>query len=260
MAISIPRDMASECCLSLTKYFLFLFNLIFFCLPLPYISIHLFSYILIVSGSVTMSLGFLGCLGSLKTVKCLLGTYFILLTVLLAAQIVGGVLLYTQKTEWTGSLENHLMKSFGHNDSSLQNLKKTLDYIQEEAKCCGWEGKTDWKDSIPCSCYDKGNATANEIQKSNFSCPVCPSSNQTCVTHEQALRCNYCQKIDKNDPVCHANDIEDKECSSGLDNCITITMHHPAYGEVRRCATSNECAADVPPQVVKRCCNTDLCN
>ncbi|XP_050981041.1 LOW QUALITY PROTEIN: leukocyte antigen CD37 [Labeo rohita] len=198
--------MASECCLSLTKYFLFLFNLIFFLLGSlllsmglwillsedtifmpspPYISIHLFSYILIVSGSVTMSLGFLGCLGSLKTVKCLLGTYFILLTVLLAAQIVGGVLLYTQKTEWTGSLENHLMKSFGHNDSSLQNLKKTLDYIQEEAKCCGWEGKTDWKDSIPCSCYDKGNATANEIQKSNFSCPVCPSSNQTCVTHEQ---------------------------------------------------------------------------
>lgn len=40
----------------------------------PYISISLFSYLLIVSGSVTMSLGFLGCLGSLKTVKCLLAT------------------------------------------------------------------------------------------------------------------------------------------------------------------------------------------
>lgn len=40
----------------------------------PYISISLFSYLLIVSGSVTMSLGFFGCLGSLKTVKCLLAT------------------------------------------------------------------------------------------------------------------------------------------------------------------------------------------
>ncbi|RXN09672.1 CD59 glyco -like protein [Labeo rohita] len=188
MAISIPRDMASECCLSLTKYFLFLFNLIFF--------------------------------------------YFILLTVLLAAQIVGGVLLYTQKTEWTGSLENHLMKSFGRNDSSLQNLKTTLDYIQEE--------------------FDK------DMKMGSRTLVLIMFLGALCVA--QALRCNYCQKIDKNDPVCHANDIEDKECSSGLDNCITITMHHPAYGEVRRCATSNECAADVPPQVVKRCCNTDLCN
>ncbi|XP_073684211.1 lymphocyte antigen 6D-like [Garra rufa] len=76
----------------------------------------------------------------------------------------------------------------------------------------------------------------------------------------QALRCKYCQKIDKDDPTCHANDIEEKECSSGLENCIKIVMNYPAYGEVRRCANSNECDADVPPQVVKQCCNTDLCN
>ncbi|XP_016324675.1 CD59 glycoprotein-like [Sinocyclocheilus anshuiensis] len=74
----------------------------------------------------------------------------------------------------------------------------------------------------------------------------------------QALRCNYCQKIDKDHPTC--NEIEEKECSSGFDNCITIKMHHPAYGEVRRCAKTNECDAQVPPQVEKVCCNTDLCN
>ncbi|KAK7134834.1 hypothetical protein R3I93_018066 [Phoxinus phoxinus] len=181
--------MASECCLSLTKYFLFLFNLIFFLLgslllslglwikfsetstfmPLPpYISISLFSYLLIISGSVTMGLGFLGCLGSLKTVKCLLAIYFILLTVLLAAQIVGGVLFYTQKTELVGSLKEHtlkLMKSFGKNDTSLQGLNETLHYIQKENKCCGWDGKTDWGDSIHCSCFYTGNATVNATDK-----------------------------------------------------------------------------------------------
>ncbi|KAL1264507.1 hypothetical protein QQF64_004862 [Cirrhinus molitorella] len=76
----------------------------------------------------------------------------------------------------------------------------------------------------------------------------------------QALRCNYCQKIVKDDPTCKLSDIEEKECTSGLDNCITITMHHPAFGEVRRCAKSSECDADVPPQVEKKCCNTDICN
>ncbi len=31
-------------------------------------------------------------------------------------------------------------------------------------------------------------------------------------------------------------------------------------GEVRRCAKTIECNAQVPPQVQKTCCNTDLCN
>ncbi|XP_056111351.1 leukocyte antigen CD37 [Rhinichthys klamathensis goyatoka] len=137
--------MASECCLSFTKYFLFLFNLIFVLLgslllslglwiqisensiffsPPPYISISLFSYLLITSGSVTMALGFLGCLGSLKTVKCLLAIYFILLTVLLAAQIVGGVLFYTQKTEVTQACRSAVPPSlalgFLYRSSTLQ--------------------------------------------------------------------------------------------------------------------------------------------
>ncbi|KTG06759.1 hypothetical protein cypCar_00034356 [Cyprinus carpio] len=74
----------------------------------------------------------------------------------------------------------------------------------------------------------------------------------------QALKCNYCQKIEKNNPTC--DKIEEKECTSGFDKCITIKMHSPAYGEVRRCANANECDAQVPPQVEKQCCNTDLCN
>ncbi|XP_073773387.1 leukocyte antigen CD37 isoform X3 [Danio rerio] len=110
------------------------------------------------NGSVTMSLGFFGCLGSLKTVKFLLAIYFILLTVLLAAQIVGGVLFYTMKTELSKSLgkETDLIQSFGRNDSSF---KKTMDYIQRQEECCGWNGKEDWGDSIPCSCYHKANET-----------------------------------------------------------------------------------------------------
>ncbi|XP_016106890.1 CD82 antigen-like [Sinocyclocheilus grahami] len=219
--------MASECCLSLTKYFLFLFNLIFFLLGSlllsmglwillsenrifmpspPYISISLFSYLLIVSGSVTMSLGFLGCLGSLKTVKCLLATYFILLTVLLAAQIVGGVLFYTQKTELAGSLKEHtiqLINLFGRNDSSLKSFERTLQYIQKEAKCCGWDGKEDWGDSIPCSCYDKGNATVNATYEiKDQKCFKCFSngtlSNYTCGIYNQGCSENIKQWLDEN--------------------------------------------------------------
>ncbi|XP_073685080.1 leukocyte antigen CD37 [Garra rufa] len=223
--------MATECCLSLTKYFLFLFNLTFFLLgslllsmglwillseskffskfpPPPYISVSLFSYMLIVSGSLTMALGFLGCLGSLKTVKCLLGTYFILLSVLLAAQIVGGVLFYTQKTELAGSLKEHtiqLIQSFGKNDSSFQSFEETLDYIQQENKCCGWEGEHNWKGSKPCSCYNTSNATVNatyEIQYPKSSCPKCYpngiNSSHTCEIYTQGCSKTIIKWLDEN--------------------------------------------------------------
>ncbi|XP_051959025.1 leukocyte antigen CD37 [Xyrauchen texanus] len=222
--------MASECCLSLTKYFLFLFNLIFFLLGSlllslglwiqfsetsffipspPYISSSLYSCLLIISGSVTMTLGFMGCLGSLKTAKCLLAIYFILLTVLLAAQIVGGVLLYTQKTELDGSLRQHtldLIQSFGKNDSSLQGFEKTLEYIQWETKCCGWDGKENWEQRglIPCSCYYTVNATVNVTYENQAleACSPCPAnvsfSNHTCSIHKKGCSDGIKKWLDEN--------------------------------------------------------------
>ncbi|XP_048027319.1 leukocyte antigen CD37 [Megalobrama amblycephala] len=222
--------MASECCLSLTKYFLFLFNLIFFLLgslllslglwilfsetsifmPPSYISVSLFSYLLIISGSVTMSLGFIGCLGSLKTVKCLLAIYFILLTVLLAAQIVGGVLFYTQKSELVGSLKDHtfdLIKTFKNNNSSLQGFKQTLEYIQMKTKCCGWQGKQDWEDSIPCSCVYTSNVTVNATHKTEapmfLQCSTCfsnvsISNNTVCSIYEQGCSDTIKKWLDEN--------------------------------------------------------------
>ncbi|KAG1954879.1 CD82 antigen [Pimephales promelas] len=203
--------MASECCLSLTKYFLFLFNLIFFLLGslllslglwitfsetsiftshLPYLSMSLFSYLLIASGSATMALGFLGCLGSLKTVKCLLATYFILLSVLLTAQIMGGVLVYTQKTEFGSLLKDRtleLIKSLTRNDSreySLEAFNQTLHYIQKEIKCCGWDGEGDWGNYIPCSCVYTVNATVNATDETQATtlCQKC-STNVTISNH-----------------------------------------------------------------------------
>ncbi|XP_051523486.1 leukocyte antigen CD37 [Myxocyprinus asiaticus] len=219
--------MASECCLSLTKYFLFLFNLIFFLLgslllsmglwiqfsetsffipPPPYISSSLFSCLLIISASVTMTLGFMGCLGSLKTAKCLLAIYFILLSVLLAVQIVGGVLLYTQKTELDGSLKQHtldLIQSFGKNNSKLQGFEKTLEYIQWENKCCGWDGKQDWI-YIPCSCYYTVNATVNVTYENHTlePCTQCSAnvsfSNHTCGIHERGCSDRIQKWLDEN--------------------------------------------------------------
>ncbi|XP_032662350.1 leukocyte antigen CD37 isoform X2 [Chelonoidis abingdonii] len=118
--------MSPHGCLSVTKYFLFLFNLLFFVLGGIILSFGLWilidqqsfaailgsslyalkvwSYILSGVGIITMLMGFLGCLGSLKEIKCMLGFYFGFLFLLFAAQITIGVLLYTQRVTLSGKV------------------------------------------------------------------------------------------------------------------------------------------------------------
>ncbi|KAL1264508.1 hypothetical protein QQF64_004863 [Cirrhinus molitorella] len=156
-----------------------------------YISISLFPYMLIVTGSVTMSLGFLGCLGSLKSVKWLLATYFILLTILLAAQIVGGVIFYTQKTELADELQKQTVELMKSPNTSLKRFKMTIEYIQQKVKCCGWNGNEDW-DIVPCSCCCTGNTTVNANVNATVNATFCTQyfsdgieSNHTCEIYKQ---------------------------------------------------------------------------
>ncbi|KAL7869233.1 hypothetical protein AOLI_G00132210 [Acnodon oligacanthus] len=74
----------------------------------------------------------------------------------------------------------------------------------------------------------------------------------------QGLKCNHCKSINKAHPTCE--EIEERECTMGLNYCIKFTLHEPAYGEVRRCASRSECEAEEHPLVDRECCAEDLCN
>ncbi|XP_068959493.1 leukocyte antigen CD37 isoform X2 [Petaurus breviceps papuanus] len=110
--------MAQKGCLSLTKYFLFVFNIFFFVLGslvfcfglwilidknsfasylgLSFVPLKVWSYALAISGILTGFLSLLGFLGALKEIRCLLGLYFSFLLLLFTTQITIGVLIYTQ--------------------------------------------------------------------------------------------------------------------------------------------------------------------
>ncbi|XP_028846052.1 leukocyte antigen CD37 [Denticeps clupeoides] len=189
--------MASECCLSFAKYFLFVFNLIFFFLgafmlsmgvwicfaessffmaPPSYMSMSLLSLFLLAIGSLTTALGLTGCVGAIHEVKFMLAFYFILLTVLMAAQTVGGVLFITQRSLFESNLKNQMqdiLTSYGNNESQLHHFEKTLDYIQKEAGCCGWKSPSEWN-RIPCFCFIL-NATEPSITNISEICN-CPLS------------------------------------------------------------------------------------
>ncbi|XP_053182241.1 CD82 antigen-like [Scomber japonicus] len=106
-------------CMTVTKYFLFLFNLLFFLFGGALMGFGLWllldnqsfivvlnnstgvkvaCYILIGVGALSMLMGFLGCLGAIYEIRCLLGLYFTCLLLVLLAQITAGALIYFQKT------------------------------------------------------------------------------------------------------------------------------------------------------------------
>ncbi|KAM4703734.1 leukocyte antigen CD37 isoform 2-T2 [Rhinophrynus dorsalis] len=181
--------MGMKGCLSVTKYFLFVFNLFFFllgglllCFGLWILfdrsgfasmigsstpTLKVWSYVFSGVGILTMLLGFLGCLGSLKEIKCLLGFYFAFLLVLFAAQITVGVLVYTQRNSLkvsVGKYVENVIKNYGIYTNQT-DMEESLDFAQEKMQCCGWFAPEDWMKNqkiqenfsvslYPCSCRD----------------------------------------------------------------------------------------------------------
>ncbi|XP_063294960.1 CD82 antigen [Pelobates fuscus] len=195
--------MASDGCMKVTKYFLFLFNLLFFILGAVILgfgiwilvdktsfiavlqssssSLNIGAYILIAVGSLTMVMGFLGCVGAVNESRCLLGLYFSFLLIILIAQVVAGVLIYFQreslKKEMTTIIDN-LILTYNYNDGKNTSAENTWDYIQRNLKCCGWISSQNWTANpevanntavYPCSCLE------NESEQNG----MCSRTNQT---------------------------------------------------------------------------------
>ncbi|XP_051779471.1 CD82 antigen-like isoform X2 [Erpetoichthys calabaricus] len=169
-------------CITATKYFLFLFNLIFFILGGLMLAFGLWilldnqsfivvlqesssamkvgSYILISVGSLSMLLGFLGCIGAVFEIKFLLGLYFTFLLLIMIAQVTAIVLIFCQRELLSGELTliiNRVITNYNGKNST----DAAWDYIQKQASCCGWYGPGNWTENLtiknntflyPCSC------------------------------------------------------------------------------------------------------------
>ncbi|XP_042201045.1 leukocyte antigen CD37 [Callorhinchus milii] len=205
--------MVSKGCIVVTKYLLFVFNLIFFflgglmlgfglwilldensfmtVLKTVSIPVNLWSYVLSGLGTFTMMMGFLGCLGALKEVRCMLGFYFAFLVFLLASQVTIGVLIVTQRKVLTKELESRVRKvieKYNDTDSSSKNLEHSWDFVQYTLACCGWNSSQEWfknkhlqlstkNHTFPCSCSLalKGNFTGFSNRPHGF-CSVSTDS------------------------------------------------------------------------------------
>ncbi|XP_049746915.1 CD82 antigen [Elephas maximus indicus] len=175
-------------CIKVTKYFLFLFNLLFFILGAVILgfgvwilvdkssfisvlqtsdsSLKVGAYVFISVGAVTMLMCFLGCIGAVKEVRCLLGLYFALLLLILIAQVVAGTLFYFKMGKVKQEMGNAVISLIrDYNSSRVDSLQDTWDYVQAQVGCCGWVNFYNWTENAelmdrtnttyPCSCEDK---------------------------------------------------------------------------------------------------------
>ncbi|XP_059239209.1 leukocyte antigen CD37 isoform X1 [Mustela nigripes] len=202
---------AQDSCLSLIKYLLFVFNLFFFVLGslifcfgiwilidktsfvsfvgLSFVPLQIWSKALAISGILTMGLALLGCVGSLKELRCLLGLYFGILLLLFATQITLGILISTQRMRLERRVKEIVLETIQNYRSRPEEsaAEESWDYVQFQLRCCGWNSPRDWFSipslisnesevhRVPCSCYNSSatndSAVFDKLSFPQFSPP-----------------------------------------------------------------------------------------
>ncbi|KAM9380945.1 CD82 antigen [Phaethornis superciliosus] len=208
-------------CLKVTKYFLFLFNLLFLILGAVILGFGIWiladktsfiavlqmsspslktgAYVLIGVGALTMLMGFLGCLGAVNEIRCLLGLYFTCLMVILISQVAAGLVIYFQKERLKEELSHivgNLIKNYDPLNDDERNLQDAWDYVQTQIACCGWTEAKDWENNeilinqnmtaYPCSCSN----SSKDLQVDSGFCNLDVLDNSTATSadwpvHEQ---------------------------------------------------------------------------
>ncbi|NWX36181.1 CD82 protein, partial [Notiomystis cincta] len=126
------------------------------------------AYILIGVGALTMLMGFLGCLGAVNEIRCLLGLYFTCLMIILLTQIAAALVIYFQKGMLKVELSDivtDLIENYDPSSEKKRNLQDAWDYVQIQIACCGWTGPKEWEGNeilrnksnteYPCSCSNR---------------------------------------------------------------------------------------------------------
>ncbi|XP_036620209.1 CD82 antigen [Trichosurus vulpecula] len=198
-------------CIKVTKYFLFLFNLLFFILGALILGFGIWiltdrnsfisvlqtssilktgAYIFIGVGAVTMIIGLLGCVGAVNEIRCLLGLYFAALLLIIVAQITAGVLVYVHSDKLKEEISTtvlDLISDYDPDNLEQKAAQDAWDYVQSQVRCCGWSSYFNWTTNIdlmnrttityPCSC---SNASLPDVKEEDlFRNGFCTVSNNT---------------------------------------------------------------------------------
>ncbi|XP_077171441.1 tetraspanin-4-like [Paroedura picta] len=109
------------------------------------------------TGAIIMVVGFLGCLGAVTEHRCLLLTFFLVLSTLFLLELVGLLVFVTCRDKFDSYAQANLKEGLKlyKTDGNL-GLTNAWDLVQTEFRCCGVENYTDWfvhnRTQVPESC------------------------------------------------------------------------------------------------------------
>ncbi|XP_068247257.1 tetraspanin-9-like isoform X1 [Palaemon carinicauda] len=98
------------------------------------------------AGVITFILAFCGCCGSWFQSRCMLITYFSLVVVVFALQLVAGTLAFAFRAEVSSTLISELQAGIrrSFNETNENAVGITWNHLQAKFRCCGVEGPSDW--------------------------------------------------------------------------------------------------------------------
>uniref|UniRef100_G1K3H4 Tetraspanin n=1 Tax=Xenopus tropicalis TaxID=8364 RepID=G1K3H4_XENTR len=109
-----------------------------------------------VTGSIIMVVGFIGCLGAVTEHRCLLLTFFVILLIIFLLEMISMALFLTYTEQFHNYAQEDLKKGLQlYNTTGNLGLTNAWDIVQTEFRCCGVKNATDWlesKGSVPHTC------------------------------------------------------------------------------------------------------------
>lgn len=100
--------------------------------------------LVLIAGLFIVVLGFLGCCGAMKENSCMLKTYAVIVSLLLIAEIVLGIMLLVYADAAENTIVKGMKNVFENYGKDDEALTKSIDNTQHELKCCGVLNYTDW--------------------------------------------------------------------------------------------------------------------
>ncbi|CAH2217318.1 23 kDa integral membrane protein-like isoform X2 [Pararge aegeria] len=183
------------CGTSFVKYVLFFFNLVVALFGLAVIGVgvavllkwsvltdilrgHLTvaPWVFIVIGAIMFVIAFFGCCGAIRESHCMVVTYAIFLLVIIIAQVVLAVLMFT----YGESIKNSLVQSVNalfDKRATDPSVNVVFNNIEEQLNCCGKNGPFDYGVAPPKSCCPHMGVVGSTINQ----CTVIDANKNGCA-------------------------------------------------------------------------------
>ncbi|XP_031146105.1 CD63 antigen [Sander lucioperca] len=117
--------------------------------------------VLIAVGVVIFFIAFFGCCGAWKENHCMVATFAVLLVLVILVEIAAVIVGYVFRNKLSGVVQDSLEDMISDYQNGTAEFRKSFDKLQEDLKCCGVNGSSDWRDfrsdekSVPDSCCVK---------------------------------------------------------------------------------------------------------